>query len=153
MSETTTDPQNTEPEASEEQHTPDPRNAEAAKYRKKLREAEAERDTARAERDALQATLDGQQTDQRHEAVRDALNAKLSTCSRITDESQAVLMQTVDPAKFLTDSGEVDQDAIDAYAAPLKPSWATRKGLRGWAAGGSGEDPGRSSSWKDLIHK
>ncbi|MCD7101958.1 hypothetical protein [Pseudoclavibacter sp. 13-3] len=100
-----TSPQEGAAEQHEEGRTRGRGNAEAARYRKELREAEAARDSLQSDLDAL-----------RSEIARGKIEA---AATGLTDPALLFELGGVDVADLLDARGEVDGDAVEAAVADL----------------------------------
>lgn len=116
-------------------------NAEAAKYRRQLREAEQERD-------ALREQLQAHHRDRVHSALRGAL-------SGLDAAAVDVLVDAADVDRFTAEDGAVDGEAVEAFAAPftatVRPGPSDR---RGWSVGPGSTGPASAdapASWDRVI--
>lgn len=118
-------------------------NREAAKYRTKLREAEAQRDTLSGRLEALQ----------RREAERLA-------AARLADGADLWRGDGVELAALLDDDGNLDPAKVSEHAAATlesHPHWkrprVPRQPKRGdLRSGAVGEDYHRPATWSDLLN-
>lgn len=68
------------------------------------------------------------------EARRDAASKLVSAevraaaAQRLTGDQAAALAESLDPAKFVTDDGDVDSDAVKAFVAAITPEPSTNDG-------------------------
>jgi hypothetical protein len=115
-----------------------PANAEAARYRTRLRESEAARDT-------LTATLDGYR---RRDVVQAAEAAGMARGGDLFDAGQEL-------SAMLADDGTVDAAKVAAAAAVVlaeRPHWAVRPPPRPKVDDAQGrQSPPQSSSWQKVI--
>lgn len=134
-----TDPHPPTDNAGEAQETG---NAEAARYRRRLRDAEAERDQLAAELEDLKGSI----AEQKSQRVRGAVSEALS--QHLSPEAVQTLVETIDEGSFTNSDGEVDTEAVSAYAHQFR-----RIDRRGWSAGpGDRSGPNaRSGGWADVL--
>lgn len=134
-----TENENNEDQEIAEADQPEPgANAEAAKYRRRLRKAEAERDQLAKQVRALR----------RSEVER-------QVADRLDDPSDLWRADGVDLAELLDQDGAIEQAKVDEVAATVTaehPAWAKRPEVSG-----IDEDQGKSSdrsvgaSWAGLL--
>ena len=105
-----TDAQTTEaPEPTEHESAPENGNREAAKYRTRLRETEAERDTVRGELDAAHATV---------ERLQRAL-VETAAASDLVDPADLWRHGGVEVSELLADDGTPDPEKVSAVVSDI----------------------------------
>ncbi|MCD0181638.1 hypothetical protein [Micrococcus luteus] len=112
--ETTDNPQGHEdavqaPEPAEREKAPETGNREAAKYRTRLRETEAERDTVRGQLDAAHATV---------ERLQRAL-VETTAASDLVDPADLWRHGGVEVSELLADDGTPDPEKVSAVVSDI----------------------------------
>jgi len=119
MSTTTDDQQQDQQDDQQQQEDTGQGGNEAARYRRRLREAEGQRDAVTAERDGLA---------QRVERMQRADVERLASTGGLAAPADLWALGGVELAELLDDDGEVDAEAVaEAVAGVLE----ARPGLRG----------------------
>ncbi len=135
--------------AAEQTDTPEaerddkPPGAEAARYRRRLRDTEADRDTIATERDTLAATVDGYQ---RRDTERAAEQAGMTRGADLWDAGGNV-------TDFLADDGTVDPDRVQTAVDRVlgeRPHWRRRAG-GDVGQGVRGAQVETSGGWGDVL--
>lgn len=141
---TETDTDSAAPDGTDEDTGPDDATrkarTDAAGYRRRLRDAEADRDSIAAERDALLEKITARQR-----ADVEALAAR-----ELTDGSD--LWQAVELAEVLDGSGDIDSKKVTAAVAELlekKPHY--RAPRQDFGLGLRGSPVKSSSGWEDVL--
>lgn len=120
-------------------------NAEAAKYRRRLRETEAQVEELTAERDEATRALAELQDTIAAEALKDALTPRIPD-----EEMRRIVLDQVDLADFRTEAGTVDRQAVADYAQKFTPP------ISGWSFIAAGQDRDAranraATSWSKLL--
>lgn len=134
-------PEVPEPQSEPQRETPEERedsqpNAEAARYRRRLREAEAERDRLSTELTALRDTIT-------RRAIDEALSAKIHD-----PRAREVLTERLTLADFRDDDGSINDEAVEEYTAQFKLQRS------GWSIGSHGDREYSKQStqgWAGLL--
>lgn len=140
-------PEETEPQQSEEQpaETEGGGNAEAARYRRRLRDTEAQVEQLTAERDEATRAL----AELRDAIATEALEGALA--DRIVDEEmRRIVLDQVSLDDFRTEVGTVDRKAVADYARKFTPP------VTGWTFAPTGQDrdariPRSGTTWSKLL--
>ncbi|MDO5492242.1 MAG: hypothetical protein Q4F53_01345 [Nesterenkonia sp.] len=147
-------PEGTEPQQPEEQPEGQPDeaeetegggNAEAAKYRRRLRDSEARVEELTTERDEATRALTELRDRIATEALEDALQGRV-----VDEEMRRIVLAQLDLANFRTEVGTVDRQAVADYAKRFSLP------ISGWSfiAAGQDRDDRRSpggTSWSKLL--
>lgn len=117
--------------------------AEAARYRRRLRDTEADRDTIATERDTLAAAVDGYR---RRDTERAAEQAGMTRGADLWDAGGNV-------TDFLADDGTVDPDRVQTAVDRVlseRPHWRRRAG-GDVGQGVRGAQVETSGGWGDVL--
>ena len=136
---TVTDQATEEAEGTDTVETPQTANKEAAKYRRQLRDVEAERDNLHAQIDKMQRAQ-----------VEDALEGKL-------DKPSSFWLADHKPADFYTEDGELDSDKLNTAADTAIETIGLARARRFQGSAGQGvrqSTPQRKSkaeAWQEVL--
>lgn len=120
-------------------------NAEAAKYRRRLRDTEARVEELITERDEATRALAALRDTIAAEALEDALQDRV-----VDEEMRRIVLDQVNLADFRTEAGTVDRRAVADYAQKFTPP------VTGWTFTSAGQDRDArglrsGTSWSKIL--